>query len=189
LLGDPSSVLEILALSQVFERRVMRHFRAHMGWPGTHPAVKRTLQTLMDDEVGHIRWVKDRLDAHAVVHGQATVKEMLDRYQQADDQIYAELAGHRDRLEEVFRPRRIEMSIERRLGEIASDVLGRDGIEVQNASSLADLGADSLDLVSFMMAVEEAFEVEFTKEDQKAMRTLAEVAAKVRELQRARQVA
>jgi acyl carrier protein len=189
LLGDPSSVLEILALSQVFERRVMRHFRAHMGWPGTHPAVKRTLQTLMDDEVGHIRWVKDRLDAHAVVHGQATVKEMLDRYQQADDQIYAELAAHRDRLDEVFRPRRIEMSIERRLGEIASDVLGRDGIEVQNASSLADLGADSLDLVSFMMAVEEAFEVEFTKEDQKAMRTLAEVAAKVRELQRARQVA
>jgi acyl carrier protein len=40
-----------------------------------------------------------------------------------------------------------------------------------------------------MMAVEEAFEVEFTKEDQKAMRTLAEVAVRVRELQQARQVA
>ena len=38
-------------------------------------------------------------------------------------------------------------------------------------------------------AVEEAFEVEFSKEDQKTMRTLAEVAGKVRELQRARQVA
>jgi acyl carrier protein len=114
---------------------------------------------------------------------------MLDRYQRIDDQIYAELAEYRDRLEEVFRPRRIEVSIERRLREIASDVLGRDGIEVQNDSSLADLGADSLDLVSFMMAVEEAFEVEFTKEDQKAMRTLAEVAVRVRELQQARQVA
>lgn len=189
LLGDPSSVLEILALSQIFERRVMRHFRAHLSWPGTHPAVKRTLQTLMDDEVDHIRWVKDRLDAHAAVHGQAAVQEMLDRYQQVDDQIYAELASHRDRLEEVFRPRRIEASVERRLTEIASDVLGRDASAVQNASSLAELGADSLDLVSFMMAVEEAFEVEFTKEDQKSMRTLAEVAARVRELQRARQVA
>jgi acyl carrier protein len=168
---------------------VVRHFRAHLGWPGTHPAVKRTLQQLMDDEVGHIRWVKDRLDAHAAVHGQAAVNEMLDRYQRIDDQIYAELAEYRDRLEDVFRPRRIEVSIERRLREIASDVLGRDGIEVQNDSSLADLGADSLDLVSFMMAVEEAFEVEFTREDQKAMRTLGEVAAKVRDLQKARQVA
>jgi acyl carrier protein len=75
------------------------------------------------------------------------------------------------------------------LREIACDVLGRDDMEVAHDSSLAQLGADSLDLVSFMMAVEEAFEVEFTKQDQKTMHTLADVAARVRELRRPRQVA
>src|ERR687889_250668 len=29
-LGAPTSMLEVLALTQVFERRVMRHFRAHL---------------------------------------------------------------------------------------------------------------------------------------------------------------
>jgi len=38
---------------------------------------------------------------------------------------------------------------------------------------------DSLDLVVFMMAVEDEFEVEFTREDQKKMRTLGDVAANI----------
>ncbi|MFL5484709.1 MAG: phosphopantetheine-binding protein, partial [Gemmatimonadaceae bacterium] len=59
------------------------------------------------------------------------------------------------------------------------------GIRIHPEITLSQLGADSLDLVVFMMAVEDAFEVEFTREDQKAMHTLADVAAKVRELQRA----
>jgi acyl carrier protein len=41
------------------------------------------------------------------------------------------------------------------------------------------MGADSLDLVAFMMAVEEEFEVEFTSEDQKNMRTLGDVAERL----------
>jgi acyl carrier protein len=183
LLGDPSSILEVLALTQVFEKRVMRHFRKHLGWPGTHPVVKRTLQQLMDDEVDHVRWVKDRLDAHAAEHGEHVVGEMLEHYQRIDDQIYAELSEYRERFEEVFGPKRFETSIERRLGQIASEVLGREGRHIELESSLKQLGADSLDLVVFMMAVEDAFQVEFTKEDQKSMHTLADVAAKVRVLQ------
>jgi acyl carrier protein len=185
LLGDPSSMLEVLALSQIFERRVVRHFRVHLGWPGTHPSVKRTLQQLIDDEVGHIRWVKDRLDAHAAAHGQAVVREMLDRFQRIDDQVYAELSEYRDCFEEVFGRKRTEMPVERRLRQIASEVLGREGIHVEIDSSLSQLGADSLDLVVFMMAVEDAFQVEFTKDDQKVMQTLTDVAAKVRQLRRA----
>src|SRR4051812_5038098 len=189
LLGDPSSVLEVLALSQIFERRVVRHFRAHLSWPGTHPAVKRTLQTLIDDEVGHIRWVKDRLDAHSATHGESVVREMLERFQRVDDQVYAELGEFRDCFEQACGAARPETSIEGRLRQIACDVLGRDPIDVAHEASLAQLGADSLDLVSFMMAVEEAFQVEFTKQDQKTLLTLADVAARVRELRRPRQVA
>src|SRR5919204_3805861 len=60
--GNPTNLLEVLVLTQIFERRVVRHFRAHLSWPGTHPEIKRTLQLLIDEEAGHIRWVKDRLD-------------------------------------------------------------------------------------------------------------------------------
>src|SRR6476469_1043281 len=95
LLGDPSSILEVLALTQVFEKRVMRHFRKHLNWPGTHPVVKRTLQQLMDDEVDHVRWVKDRLDAHAALFDEHVATEMLDHYQRVDDQIYTELSEYR----------------------------------------------------------------------------------------------
>jgi acyl carrier protein len=166
----------------------MRHFRKHLGVPGTHPVVKRTLQQLMDDEVDHVRWVKDRLDAHAAEHGERVVREMLEHYQRIDDQIYAELSEYRDRFEEVFGPKRLETSVERRLAQIAAEVLGREGIYVDHDSSLKQLGADSLDLVVFMMAVEDAFEVEFTKEDQKSMHTMAHVAAKVRALQTNREL-
>ena len=64
-IGTPTSLLEILALTQVFERRVIRHFRAHLKWANTHPLVAKTLQRMIDDEVGHINWVKDRLDRYA----------------------------------------------------------------------------------------------------------------------------
>ena len=43
------------------------------------------------------------------------------------------------------------------------------------------MGVDSLDLVVFMMAVEDEFEVEFTREDQKKMRTLGDVARRLGE--------
>jgi acyl carrier protein len=43
------------------------------------------------------------------------------------------------------------------------------------------MGVDSLDLVVFMMAVEDEFHVEFTREDQKSMRTLADVADRLRQ--------
>ena len=43
VVGTPLTLLEVLALTQVFERRVYRHFTAHLKRPGTHPAVAATL--------------------------------------------------------------------------------------------------------------------------------------------------
>ena len=44
------------------------------------------------------------------------------------------------------------------------------------ARVLTEMGIDSLDLVVLMMAVEEEFRTEFTREQQSAFRTLADVA-------------
>ena len=41
--GTPISLVEVLALTQVFERRVYRHFAEHLRRPGTHPHVCGTL--------------------------------------------------------------------------------------------------------------------------------------------------
>ena len=175
--GNPSSLLEVLALTQIFERRVVRHFKAHRSWPGTHPEVARTLQQLIDEEVGHIRWVKDRLDAHAAMYGDAMVKDMLDRFQQIDQQVYSELSQYALCFEQIAGPRKSTSdSIEQRLRRVAAESLGRDPSEIRLDASLVEMGVDSLDLVVFMMAVEEEFEIEFTREDQKRMRTLRDVA-------------
>lgn len=179
--GNPTNLLEVLALTQIFERRVVRHFRAHLSWPGTHPEVKRTLQQLIDEEVGHIRWVKDRLDAYAAVHGDAVVKEMLDRFQKIDEQVYRELSQYAHCFEQIAGRKKIASdSIERRLRRVAAESLGREPLEIRLDASLVEMGVDSLDLVVFMMAVEDEFEVEFTREDQKSMRTLSDVADRLR---------
>jgi acyl carrier protein len=178
--GNPSNLLEVLALTQIFERRVVRHFKAHLAWPGTHPEVARTLQQLIDEEVGHIRWVKDRLDAYAAIHGESIVREMLDRFQRIDEQVYGELKQYAGCFEQVAGPKRsVSNSLEHRLRRVAADSLGRDPSEIRLDASLAEMGVDSLDLVVFMMAVEDEFSVEFTREDQKSMRTLDDVAERL----------
>ena len=184
-LGDPSSMLEILALTQIFERRVVRHFRAHLSWPNVHPEVVKTLRRLIEEETGHIRWVKDRLDAYAAIHGQAVVDEMMSRFQRVDEQVYRELSEFVTCFEKVAGPRLVAAEVEvadveERLRRLAAEVLRREDTDINPDSSLAELGVDSLDLVVFMMSVEEEFEIEFTRADQKSIRTLADVAAKIR---------
>lgn len=179
--GNPTNLLEVLALTQIFERRVVRHFRAHLSWPGTHPEVKRTLQQLINEEAGHIRWVKDRLDAYAAANGDAVVTEMLDRFKRVDEEVYTELKQYARCFEQVVGPRPVSAnSVEERLRSVASDSLGRDPADIRFDASLLESGVDSLDLVVLMMAVEEEFRVEFTREQQKGLRSLADIAALVR---------
>lgn len=179
--GNPSNLLEVLALTQIFERRVVRHFKAHLSWPGTHPEVARTLQQLIDEEVGHIRWVKDRLDAHAATHGESVVNEMLDRFRRIDEQVYNELKQFAGCFEQIAGPKKSGLgSIEHRLRRVAAESLGREPSQIVLDASLADVGVDSLDLVVIMMAVEDEFQVEFTREDQKSMRTLRDVVGRLR---------
>ena len=86
-IGSPTSVLEVLALTQVFERRVFRHFSEHLRRPGTHPFVQRTLQRMIDEERGHLSWVRKWLDGQAAALGDRVSKTMR-AYAAADAKIY-----------------------------------------------------------------------------------------------------
>mgnify|MGYP000722073681 CR=1 FL=1 len=67
------------------------------------------------------------------------------------------------------------MSIEDRVKKIVSDQLGSSVEEVNNDSSFVDdLGADSLDTVELVMALEEEFDVEIADEDAEKISTVNE---------------
>ena len=64
-------------------------------------------------------------------------------------------------------------SIEKRVKEIVAEQLGVDEGQVTNeASFMDDLGADSLDTVELVMALEEEFEIEISDEDAEKIQTV-----------------
>jgi len=65
------------------------------------------------------------------------------------------------------------MSVEEKVKEIIVDQLGVDEKQVTpTAAFIDDLGADSLDIVELVMALEEAFEIEIPDEDAEKIATV-----------------
>jgi acyl carrier protein len=70
----------------------------------------------------------------------------------------------------------VEKSVERRVTEIIVEQLGVSAEEVTlEASFIDDLGADSLDLVELIMAMEEEFGLEISDEDAEKIQTVQDV--------------
>jgi len=67
-------------------------------------------------------------------------------------------------------------SLKEQIRGLVSEQLGVDPSELTPESNiLEDLGADSLDVVELVMAIEEAFDIEVPDEDAETMRTLGDV--------------
>lgn len=65
------------------------------------------------------------------------------------------------------------MSIESRVKQIVAEQLGVDEADVTaNASFIDDLGADSLDIVELIMAMEEEFDVKIEDEEAENIKTV-----------------
>lgn len=74
------------------------------------------------------------------------------------------------------------MSLERRVQELIVEQLGVSAEEaVPEASFIEDLGADSLDIVELVMAMEEEFDVEIPDEDTEKIQTIAAAIQYLRE--------
>ena len=70
----------------------------------------------------------------------------------------------------------MEKTVERRVIEIIVEQLGVSEEEVTlEASFIDDLGADSLDLVELIMALEEEFGLEISDEDAEKIQTVQDV--------------
>lgn len=74
------------------------------------------------------------------------------------------------------------MSVEDRIKKIIAEQLGVEEDEVaENASFVEDLGADSLDTVELVMALEEEFDVEIPDEDAEKIQTVGRAIEYIKE--------
>ena len=74
------------------------------------------------------------------------------------------------------------IAVEERIREIIVEQLGVSADEAVNeASFIDDLGADSLDIVELVMAIEEEFGIEVPDEDAERMQNIGDVISYVQE--------
>lgn len=97
--GLPVNLMEIMAITLVFERRVINQYARHLSVPTVRVEVKETIERIMEDERWHVQWVRDALTDMEGRFGKDTITETLRRYRQADRDVYAHtLAEHEARL-------------------------------------------------------------------------------------------
>jgi bacterioferritin (cytochrome b1) len=63
--GVPDGTVDILCLTRVLEVVALETYQKHVAMRGVTPAVKETLQAIIEDEVGHIDWIQAELDKYA----------------------------------------------------------------------------------------------------------------------------
>ena len=74
------------------------------------------------------------------------------------------------------------MAVEDRVSEIIVEQLGVTAEEIKpEASFIDDLGADSLNIVELVMAMEEAFDIEIPDGDAEKMQTIGDAMSYVKE--------
>ena len=76
--------------------------------------------------------------------------------------------------------------LEQKVKKIIAEQLGKDVEDIKNeASFIEDLGADSLDNVELVMALEDAFKVQIPDEQQENLRTVQQAIDFIRANQKA----
>jgi bacterioferritin (cytochrome b1) len=97
--GVPANLMEVMAITLVFERRVINQYAKHLAAPELRPEVKETIDRIMADERWHVQWVRDALAGMEERFGQENVADTLRRFKEADRQVYAKtLEEHEARL-------------------------------------------------------------------------------------------
>jgi demethoxyubiquinone hydroxylase (CLK1/Coq7/Cat5 family) len=94
--GVPASLMEVMAITQVFEKRVISQYNQHMRRENTPDPMRATIEKIMRDERWHVRYVRDALKAMEVRYGAEEIESTLARYTAADEEIYAKAIAELD---------------------------------------------------------------------------------------------
>jgi rubrerythrin len=96
-IGIPSSMTEVLVLTQVFEERIYSHFSRHAQRSGINPIVHQTLQFMLEEERGHLDWIREWLD-----RGGNEWHALRDRYREMDERLYRQALRYEQRLQDFL---------------------------------------------------------------------------------------
>ncbi len=100
--GIPANLMEVLAITQVFEQRTINHYAGHGKRGDVHPLVRETIGKIMGDEGWHLRWVSAALRNMEPEYGREHVRQTLARFVRADEEVYRKtLKEHDDRVREL----------------------------------------------------------------------------------------
>ena len=100
--GMPVNLMEILAITQVFEKRVVSQYTLHSKSPDVPLEVKQTIDEIMDDEKWHIQWIRDALKDMEPDYGADNIRDTLKRFTAADREVYAStISEHSERVGEL----------------------------------------------------------------------------------------
>jgi acyl carrier protein len=69
------------------------------------------------------------------------------------------------------------MTVEEKVKEISCKILRRADIDFNSVTTFKDLGADSLDIVQIMVAVEEAYDIELPEEEMQEVKNVKDFLA------------
>ncbi|HSI12141.1 MAG TPA: ferritin-like domain-containing protein [Chthoniobacter sp.] len=83
--GPPATLLEVLAFTQIFERRVHRRFHEELRDPEMPVVARSAFVRMMEDEKDHLAWVADWLRTQAGAH------ECLRTYEDLDAAVLRQL--------------------------------------------------------------------------------------------------
>lgn len=95
-IGLPANIMEVLAITQVFERRVINHYARQSRLPTQHVIVRDTFKRIMEDEHWHLKWVNDALTRLEPRFGRQNIESTIKRYWETDKSIYESLIDEHD---------------------------------------------------------------------------------------------
>jgi hypothetical protein len=97
--GLPVNLMEVLAVTQVFESRVINQYARHQRAPGLHQVVGETLARIMEDEKWHVEWVRGALREMEPEYGKEKIEQAIRHFREADEQVYRKtLLEHEERV-------------------------------------------------------------------------------------------
>jgi len=97
--GPPTNLMEVLGITQVFEKRVVNQYARHGQIPDLNPGIRDTLSRIMTDEKWHIQWIHDALKLMEPDYGRELIDETLKRFWEADQEVYRKtIQEHEERL-------------------------------------------------------------------------------------------
>lgn len=102
--GLPANLMEVLAITQIFEKRVINQYARHSQVPGVEPEVRETLARIMTDEKWHIQWIGEALKGMEGEYGKDVVQATLKHFAEADREVYERtVREHEERLQHLIK--------------------------------------------------------------------------------------